>query len=54
LPRAPALARPADAGFERVSLSVEPDNPSRRIYERAGFVRAGTHGGAWTMVSTLR
>ena len=43
----------ADAGYSRVSLSVEPDNASRRIYERAGFVRVAEDGGAWTMVSEL-
>jgi GNAT superfamily N-acetyltransferase len=43
----------ADAGYSRVSLSVERDNPSHRIYERAGFVRVADDGGAWTMVSDL-
>jgi ribosomal protein S18 acetylase RimI-like enzyme len=44
----------AAAGVERVSLSVEPDNPARRIYERAGFEQVGINGGSWTMVSRLR
>jgi GNAT superfamily N-acetyltransferase len=43
----------ADAGYPRVSLSVEPDNPSHRIYRRAGFVRVADAGGAWTMVCDL-
>ena len=43
----------ADAGYRAVSLSVEPDNPSRRIYERAGFLRTGTQGGSWTMLAEL-
>jgi len=43
----------AAAGFRAISLSVEPDNPARRLYERAGFTRAGTVGGAWTMRATL-
>jgi ribosomal protein S18 acetylase RimI-like enzyme len=43
----------AAAGYSRVSLSVEPDNPARRIYERAGFVRIADDGDAWTMVSEL-
>jgi GNAT superfamily N-acetyltransferase len=41
------------AGFERVSLSVEPDNAARRIYERAGFDTVGTNGGSLTMVCRL-
>jgi len=44
----------AAAGFERVSLSVEPDNPARRVYERAGFEPVGTNGGSLTMVCRLR
>ena len=43
----------AEAGFHAVSLSVEPDNPALRIYERAGFVRCGTAGGSWTMIADL-
>ena len=43
----------AEAGYRAVSLSVEPDNPARRIYERAGFVRCGTEGGSWTMIADL-
>jgi putative intracellular protease/amidase/ribosomal protein S18 acetylase RimI-like enzyme len=41
----------AEAGHRAISLSAEPDNPSRRIYERAGFVRCGTAGGSWTMIA---
>jgi GNAT superfamily N-acetyltransferase len=44
----------AGAGAERVSLSVEPDNPARRLYERAGFAKVGENGGSWTMVRRLR
>ena len=38
------------AGFEAISLSVEPANPAVRLYERAGFTRVGGTG-AWTMVA---
>ena len=41
-------------GFRALSLSVEPDNPARRLYERAGFLRVEDDGGAWTMVLELR
>jgi GNAT superfamily N-acetyltransferase len=43
----------ASAGVRALSLSVEPDNPSRRIYERAGFTKSGVNGGSWTMVVPL-
>ena len=46
------LAR--DSGHRAVSLSVEPDNPARRLYERTGFLRVGNDNGAWTMVLELR
>ena len=48
------LERAKAAGHREVSLSVEPDNPARRIYERAGFEPVGINGGSWTMVSRLR
>ena len=43
-----------DEGHRAVSLSVEPDNPARRLYQRAGFVRVADDGGAWTMLLELR
>jgi ribosomal protein S18 acetylase RimI-like enzyme len=47
----------ADHGRRRevpaLSLSVEPDNPALRLYERQGFVVVGRDGGALTMVRTL-
>ncbi len=44
------LDRARADGLPGVSLSVEPDNPARRIYERLGFEKAGVVGGAWTML----
>lgn len=45
-----ALVRLAgDEGHAALSLSVEPDNPARALYERLGFRRVGSEGGAWTM-----
>lgn len=40
-------------GVERISLSVEPENPSRLLYGRFGFEFAHEYGGAWTMVKVL-
>lgn len=34
----------------QVSLSVEPDNPARSLYESLGFKRVDTSDGALTMV----
>jgi ribosomal protein S18 acetylase RimI-like enzyme len=49
------LVEVARAGGHRaISLSVEPDNPARRLYERTGFVRVADDGGAWTMLLELR
>jgi ribosomal protein S18 acetylase RimI-like enzyme len=43
------LAQAKRDGFEQVSLSVEPDNPALRLYERHGFHKVGESGGSWTM-----
>lgn len=32
----------ARQGFSRLRLSVRPDNPARRMYEKAGFLCTGT------------
>jgi [ribosomal protein S18]-alanine N-acetyltransferase len=40
-------------GFTQVSLSVEPDNPALRLYERHGFHKVGESSGSATMVATL-
>ncbi|MGH3014047.1 MAG: GNAT family N-acetyltransferase [Gaiellaceae bacterium] len=46
------LAQARAEGFRAISLSVEPDNPAVRLYERAGFTRIGG-AGAWTMLAEL-
>ncbi len=38
---------------EALSLSVEPDNPARRLYERCGFQVAGAVDGSLTMLLFL-
>ena len=47
------LAQARNDGFEQISLSVEPDNPALRLYERHGFSKVGESGGSWTMVARL-
>lgn len=41
------------AGARQLSLSVETDNPARRLYERMGFEHVGGNGGAVTMLLRL-
>jgi GNAT superfamily N-acetyltransferase len=41
-------------GFRAVSLSVNEDNPSRRIYLRLGFADVAHEDGSYVMVRTLR
>jgi ribosomal protein S18 acetylase RimI-like enzyme len=36
-----------------ISLSVEPDNYARHLYERTGFQEVGTLGGSVTMLMRL-
>lgn len=45
------LAQARREGFTQVSLSVEPDNPALRLYERHGFRKVGESGGSSTMVA---
>ena len=47
------LAQARRDGFTQVSLSVEPDNPALRLYERHGFQKVGESGDSATMVATL-
>ena len=39
--------------YERLSLSVEPGNPARKLYERHGFSVVDEGAEAWTMVASL-
>ena len=41
----------ADRGIASLSLSVEEDNPARRLYLQHGFEQVATVGNAWTMVA---
>jgi ribosomal protein S18 acetylase RimI-like enzyme len=41
------------AGYRRISLSVEPDNPALHLYEQHGFAKVGERGGAWVMRAEL-
>ena len=38
----------------QISLSVEPENYSRQLYEKLGFRRVGTSDTSWTMLLELR
>jgi GNAT superfamily N-acetyltransferase len=40
-------------GYERISLSVEPDNPAIALYKRHGFETVTERGGACIMVAQL-
>jgi [ribosomal protein S18]-alanine N-acetyltransferase len=41
------------SGYKKISLSVDPNNPALRLYERFGFVKIGVDGTSWDMVATL-
>jgi ribosomal protein S18 acetylase RimI-like enzyme len=47
------IVKARDAGYERLSLSVEPGNPARKLYERHGFAVVDEGDEAWTMVAEL-
>jgi ribosomal protein S18 acetylase RimI-like enzyme len=40
-------------GIAGLGLSVEPENPARRLYERLGFEAVGGNGGSVTMLLDL-
>ena len=47
------LERAREAGHTSLSLSVEPGNPARKLYERHGFRVVDEGPEAWTMVASL-
>ena len=47
------IAKARAAGYDRLSLSVEPGNPARKLYERHGFSVVDEGAEAWTMVAEL-
>jgi ribosomal protein S18 acetylase RimI-like enzyme len=47
------IAKAKAAGYDRLSLSVEPGNPARKLYERHGFDVVDEGADAWTMVASL-
>jgi ribosomal protein S18 acetylase RimI-like enzyme len=48
------LERARKDGFTQISLSVEPENPALRLYERHGFHKVGEYGGSSTMLADLQ
>jgi ribosomal protein S18 acetylase RimI-like enzyme len=48
-----ALSEAALEGFAALSLSVEPDNPSRLLYGQLGFESVGVVAGSLTMRAEL-
>ncbi len=47
------IARAREAGFTRLSLSVQKDSPAVGFYERHGFRTLDERGDAYTMVAEL-
>jgi ribosomal protein S18 acetylase RimI-like enzyme len=48
-----ALAAAAAQGVAQVSLTVHPENPAVRLYERCGFVKQGLRGAYHLMVARV-
>jgi ribosomal protein S18 acetylase RimI-like enzyme len=40
-------------GIKKISLSVDPNNPALRLYERYGFKKIGVDGTSWDMLTEL-
>ncbi len=47
------LQKAREGGFPQLSLSVEPGNPARKLYERHGFEVVTEGPEAWTMVASV-
>jgi GNAT superfamily N-acetyltransferase len=47
------ITRARAASYERLSLSVDPDNPARKLYESLGFRKTAVVGTSDTMVVDL-
>lgn len=43
------IGKARDEEYKAVSLSVDPENPARRLYEKLGFKKVGESGTSWTM-----
>ncbi|TQJ06542.1 GNAT family N-acetyltransferase [Kribbella jejuensis] len=48
------IAQARAASYRRLSLSVDPDNPARKLYESLGFRKVGVVGTSDTMVLELQ
>jgi ribosomal protein S18 acetylase RimI-like enzyme len=48
-----ALEAARAAGYAQVSLTVHPENPAIRLYERCGFVRRAVRNGYHLMVADI-
>jgi GNAT superfamily N-acetyltransferase len=46
--------RAREEGFQALTLSVSPENPAVRLYERCGFVRVPSRDDQWTMRLDLK
>jgi [ribosomal protein S18]-alanine N-acetyltransferase len=42
-----------ELGYKKMSLSVDPNNPALRLYERYGFKKIGVDGTSWDMLTEL-
>ncbi len=49
-----ALLKAAGQKFRTISLSVSPNNPARRLYERSGFAVVADDGSSITMLKLFR
>lgn len=47
------IERARESGYDALSLSVEPGNPARKLYERHGFEVVDQGSEAWTMRASI-